>query len=186
VFVEIDGYGAPVLNLADLGRNGWQANLKTPAWLSPGPHPVRARTAASEFSGTFNIEVLPHGVSKPAPNETESVEFVPLDQAAEPAPEISEVENSVNEATTFSGFRNEILNVRFRSANESLAKAQVKVEVAGVDAPVLYLTRLWDGRWQTNSKLPPGIAPGPNEVRVRTHRSLFSTPLEIRFEPDSR
>jgi hypothetical protein len=186
VHAEIDGYGTPTLNLADLGRNGWQANLKTPAWLSPGPHPVRVRTAASKFSDTFNIEVLPRGARKPAPGEGETASFLPLDQAVEPAPEISEVENSANETRTFHGFRNEVLNVRFRSPNESLTKAQVKVEVAGLETPILYLTRLWDNRWQTNSKLPPELAPGIHQVRVRTNQSPFSGGLEIRFEPEKR
>lgn len=186
VFPEIDGYGAPLLTLADLGRSHWQANLKAPAWLEPGPHPVRVRTLASTFSDTFHIEVLPKGTHKPPVGETELADFLPLGQTTEPAPEISEVENSVNETATFHGFRNEVLNVRFRSPDESLTKAQVQVEVAGIGTPVLYLTRLWDNRWQTNSKLPPELTPGIHQVRVRTHRSPFSKGLGIQFEPGER
>ena len=54
--VEVDGYGVPSLVLADLGRDGWQANFRIPPWLEPGPHEVRVRTVQSPLSDVYRIE----------------------------------------------------------------------------------------------------------------------------------
>jgi hypothetical protein len=65
-----------------------------------------------------------------------------------------------------------------------LKRQDVLVQVDGHDVAVLFLTDVGDGRWQTNSRLPADLKPGPHRLRVRTARSPFSNEEEIRFEPD--
>jgi hypothetical protein len=59
VMPELDGYGLPVINMADKGEGGWQANVRFPSGLEPGPHEVRLRTANSGYSNAVTVELHP-------------------------------------------------------------------------------------------------------------------------------
>lgn len=176
VHVAVDDYAVPVLTLTHLGRKGWQANLKVPPGLDAGRHEIRLRTTHSEFSQSFTIEMLDAPRLKAAADDTP---FVPEDQASAPAPELYEVENSMDESATFRGYRKELLSCRFRSSETDLAKNQIRVEVGGQIAPNDFLTHYWDGGWQINTRLPTGLDAGRHLVRVRTQHSPYSSPLTI-------
>jgi tRNA (mo5U34)-methyltransferase len=175
--VEMDGYGVPVLLLTATGRDGWQANLKLPPFLDTGVHQVRVRTTASAFSNQFQIVAG-------GPAESQETRFQAAAVASERSPEIYAVENNVTGTTQFRGYKNEYLCTWFRSAEQDLKRHDVLVQVDGLDAPVLFLTDVGGGRWQTNSRLPSELAPGTHRVRVRTARSPVSNVFEIRFDPD--
>jgi tRNA (mo5U34)-methyltransferase len=177
--VEIDGYGVPILAFADLGRQGWQANLKAPPFLDPGPHLVRVRTLDSAFSNEFEIVAGAPSAHK-APRT-----FAPFEDASEPPPAIYEVENNNTESNVFHGYKNEYLCVRFRARETGLDRNCVLVEVDGTATPVLFLSDLGEGAWQTNSRLPAGLTPGPHRIRVRTASSGFSNEVQILFQPES-
>jgi hypothetical protein len=178
VRVEIDGYGVPALLLTSTGGNGWQANLKLPPFLDTGAHEVRIRTTESKFSSEFSIVA---GAARPG--ET-APRFRPGAESTEAAPEIYAVESNVTGSPSFRGYKNEYLCTWFRSREPDLKRQDVLVQVDGQDVPVLFLTDVGEGRWQTNSRLPSGLVAGIHQLRVRTGRSSFGEDVEISFDPD--
>ena len=176
--IEIDGYGVPTLLLTGTGDNGWQANLKLPPFLDAGEHEVRVRTTESKFSNVFPI------TSGPGPPQQVAVGFRPAAESTEAAPAIYAVESNVTGTESFRGYKNEYLCTWFRSNERELKRQDVLVQVDGRDLAVLFLTDVGDGRWQTNSRLPADMQPGPHRLQVRTSRSPLSNEVEIRFEPD--
>ncbi len=179
--IEVDGLGAPALALANLGRQGWQANLRVPPGLEPGPHRVRLRTPESPLSNEFEIVMRANAFEAESPGQA-AVVFLPEEEAA-PPPELYQAESNVTRSPVFQGVRGERLCCRFRSSESGLTRAGLLVELDGRPLPVLFLTDLGSGAWQTNSQLPAGCARGRHRVRLRTARSRFSQPLEIEFAP---
>jgi tRNA (mo5U34)-methyltransferase len=178
--VEIDGYGAPVLVLVSLGRGEWQANLRVPPGLRPGPHEVRLRTAESLYSNRFEI-VMRAGTEPPPPEPRSHPD---PEAATEPAPVLYEVGSGVTDSAHFHGYKNEYLRLRFRTPEMGITREQVILEIDGVEQPVLFLTDLGNNCRQTNSRLPADLKPGPHRVRIRTLKSGFSNEEQILFEPD--
>jgi len=179
--VEIDGYGAPALVLVHLRGEEWQANLRVPPGLAAGSHEVRLRTAESAFGNPFRIEMQGPGERR-APGQSRAGG---PDSITEPQPAIYEVRNGMTESDVFYGHRNEYVCCRFRTVESALDRDSVVLEIDEAGQPVLFLTNLGNGCWQTNSRLPAGIQPGPHRVRVRTLHSPFSDPHSIRLEPES-
>ena len=171
--VEVDGYGVPSLVLADLGRHGWQANFRIPPWLEPGSHEVRVRTVQSPLSDAYRIEKRMKYEPDLHPGRRRQGE-VPPERAAEQAPVLTHLENSVTETKVFRGHRNEFLICWFTTPESGLRREDVILEIDGAEELVLFLTDLRDGAWQTNSRLPEGLKPGTHNVRVRTLRSGWS------------
>jgi tRNA (mo5U34)-methyltransferase len=171
--IEIDGLGAPVLHVAELGRDRWQANLRVPPGLAPGPHYVRLRTAQSGFSEAFPI--LFGGAPAPQPAAA-----LPPDAA----PELLEVENGMTQTAEFRGYRNEYLSCRFRLPAPDLDRGDAVIEVGGRECAVDFVTNL-GALWQTNSKLPPDLPPGRYQVRVKLRNGQTSSALEILIAKDS-
>jgi tRNA (mo5U34)-methyltransferase len=179
--VEIDGYGAPVLVLSKLRECEWQANLRVPPGLSEGPHEVRLRTSASAPGNSYQFVMRAPG--EQPPNPPPSPPAPPEPAAAAETPVIYEVRNGMSGSDTFHGHRNEYVCCRFRSAEPALNRDTVILEIDETPVPVLFLTDLANGCWQTNSRLPAGLSAGPHRVRLRTSRSAFSQPARILFEP---
>jgi hypothetical protein len=89
----------------------------------------------------------------------------------------------MTESDIFHGHRNEYVCCRFRTPETALDRAAVILEIDETEQPVIFLTDLGDGCWQTNSRLPAGIPTGPHDVRLRTPHSPFSDPKIIRLQP---
>ena len=180
--IEFDGYGAPVLVLVNLRAQEWQANLRVPPAFAAGPHQVRLRTADSAFSNTFTIVMETPGAGR---------DVAPR-RAADPgsvtaaAPEIYEVRNGMTESDVFHGHRNEYICCRFRTAESALDRDAVILRIDDDEQPVLFLTDLGGGCWQANSRLPAGLEQGEHALRIRTVRSVFSSPGELFFQPSGR
>ena len=182
--IDIDDYGAPVLVLANLRTQEWQANLRVPPDLAVGPHQVRMRTAGSSYSNTFQILMqhqstwgagfIPRGASAPQAVPPEITQLPPV---------IYEVTNGMTESDVFHGHRNEYVCCRFRTAETALDRDSVILRIDDAEQPVLFLTDLGGGCWQANSRLPAGLEQGPHSVRIRTVRSPFGTPGNILFQP---
>ncbi len=180
--VEIDGYGAPLLVLAELGRNGWQANVKVPPGLAAGPHEVRLRTLNSPYSNTFQIIMRKAGEAAGAfPSRRAAAP--PAELASQPAPFLYELENNMTGNTVFHGFKNEYLCCYFQTPEQDLTRDDITLEIDGREVPVLFLAHLRNGDLQTNSRIPPDLAPGPHQVRLRTPHSPYGNVAEIVFEP---
>jgi tRNA (mo5U34)-methyltransferase len=173
--VEIDGYGAPVLVLAHLRGDEWQANLRVPPFLVPGSHVVRLRTGASTSSNAFHITVQGGGLEPPGAR-TRAAAAAAL---TEPAPVIYELTNGLTNSPIFHGHRNEYVCCRFTSASVNLDRDSVILQVDGIDQPIAFLTDLGNGHWQTNSRLPPACPPGTHAIRIATSASPFSAPATL-------
>jgi len=178
--VEVDGYGVPSLVLADLGRDGWQVNFRVPPWLEAGSHEVRVRTVGSAYSEPFRIEkrMTPEPASRARRGE------LPLESATAEPPVLTHIENSVTETRLFHGYRNEYLICWFTTPETGLSREDIILEIDGAEAPMLFLTDLRGGAWQTNSRLPANLPPGAHRVRVRTVRSPWSNAEEFTLQAD--
>ncbi|MGB7761535.1 MAG: methyltransferase domain-containing protein [Bryobacteraceae bacterium] len=94
--------------------------------------------------------------------------------------------SAVNNRTiqpTFHRAKDEYLCLYFRS-RELLTRHDLRAEVDGFGVPALAVTRTGEqrdgtGEWQANLRLPPGLATGSREVRLRTVNSGFSNSLSI-------
>ncbi len=94
--------------------------------------------------------------------------------------------SAVNNRTiepTFHRAKDEYLCLYFRS-RETLTRHDLRAEVDGFGVPALAVTRTGEqrdgtGEWQANLRLPPGLAAGSHEVRLRTVNSGFSNSLSI-------
>ncbi len=180
--VEVDGYGAPTLVLADLGRDGWQANFRVPPGLAEGPHQVRVRTVDSPFSAPY--EIVMWRQHEPAFEAARRRHLeCPPEKASQPAPVVTHLENSATETKVFQGYRNEYLIAWFTTPEPNLKRDNVILEIDGTEEPVVFLCDLGGGAWQTNSRIPRGLSPCAHRVRVRTIRSPFSNEMEFSVEP---
>jgi SAM-dependent methyltransferase len=111
--------------------------------------------------------------------------------AASPAAEPPYLCSAVNNRTiepTFHRAKDEYLCLYFRS-RETLTRHDLRAEVDGFGVPALAVTRTGEqrdgtGEWQANLRLPPGLAAGSHEVRLRTVNSGFSNSLSISMTAD--
>ena len=177
VRAEVDGCGVPALGVADLGRNGWQVNFRFPPWLAAGPHQVRVRTVNSAYSEAFQVEKRAASASEAAGARRR--EAVPAESATEPAPVLTRIENSFTETPVFQGYRNEYVICWFTTLETGLTREDIILEIDGAEEPVVFLTDIRENTWQTNSRLPAGLAAGPHRARLRTIRSGWSNQEEF-------
>jgi tRNA (mo5U34)-methyltransferase len=171
--VEVDGLGVPTLVLARSGAGEWQANLRVPPGLAPGPHEVRLRTLESGFGNTVSIE-MEGAASPPAPRAAFS--------GPAPAPVIFALENSFDRTRVFHGYRNESLCCYFRTPEPDLAREDLVLEIDGSAHPVRMLSDIGGGQWQASLRLPAALESGTHAVRLRTARSPFSEAAECSFQ----
>jgi hypothetical protein len=148
-------------------------NFRIPPWLDPGPHQVRVRTVSSPCSEPFRIEKKLK--FEPAPRSRRAG-AIPTDCVA---PVLTHLENSVTGTRAFQGYRNEYLICWFTTPETGLTREDVILEIDGAEEPVLFLTDLRGGAWQTNSRLPAVMPPGSHQVRIRTIRSPWSNAGEF-------
>lgn len=172
--VLIGDYAAPLLTLSNKDHELWQANLRLPAWVEPGEHPVRLRARGPAYSDPFSIAVL----AQPADTDRAAPDFPPAEQLST-QPDLYEVENTLDRSTDFRGYRKEMLSCRFRIDDPNLVRDQVRVQVGSVECQVAYLTKLWNGAWQANIRPPQDLTQGTYEVRVRTSSTRYSDPLDV-------
>lgn len=105
-------------------------------------------------------------------------------------PTIVNVENSVTRESHFSSSRDEYLSIWFKTDRRDLRSEDVFPQVGryGSRAAVLHSTG-GDG-WHLDCKLPPGLASGRHEVRLRIGQSTWSNARTIYVdtpeEPDIR
>jgi hypothetical protein len=56
------------------------------------------------------------------------------------------------------------------------------VEIGGFGVPAMHVARYRDELWHVNVRIPPGLAPGWQGVRVRTSGSRFSRPSRVAID----
>jgi hypothetical protein len=96
-----------------------------------------------------------------------------------PAPLLySAVNNRTNDVQFHAG-KDEYICVYFRSDVPDLTRDSVRIEIDGYGAPALVLVHLRAQEWQANLRVPPGLAEGPHQVRLRTAGSAYSNAFRI-------
>lgn len=112
--------------------------------------------------------------------------------AASPAAEPPWLCSAVNNRTiepTFHRAKDEYLCLYFRS-REALTRHDLRAEVDGFGVPALAVAKTGEregtGEWQANLRLPPGLAAGSHQVRLRTVNSGFSNSLVVSMTADTR
>ncbi len=95
------------------------------------------------------------------------------------APQLLHVEHNFNCGINFRGSADDYVSCWFSAEEPRLTREDVKPEVDGYGSRAVYLARQADGSWQANFKLPPGVAPGWRDVRLRTATSGFSNAVRI-------
>jgi tRNA (mo5U34)-methyltransferase len=105
-------------------------------------------------------------------------EAVPA-EAKDAAPELLSAANARNFGVNFLSRKEEYISCWFRTAQPTVARDQLRLEVGGFGVPALYV-RLDNGDWMANFRLPPGLGSGWSAVRLRFADSHFGdTTLRI-------
>jgi len=98
---------------------------------------------------------------------------------AEPQPRIDHAAEVLSEARYLSSSNDDHVSIFFNTPVPDLTRWNVFPEVGGYAIQPLYVGRNGDAGWQANCKVPPGLAPGWHDIRVRTANSVFSDPVQI-------
>jgi len=106
-------------------------------------------------------------------------QWEPLADARQDAPELVAVANTRTTGINFSTRREEYISCWFRTAQESVAREQLRFEVGGFGVPALYVRQEPDGRWLANFRFPPGLGSGWQDVRLRFADSEFGRTLRF-------
>lgn len=97
---------------------------------------------------------------------------------SEPAPELAAVMNNRTLGINFSTRKEEYLSCWLRVGREP-DRCELRLEVGPYGVPALYIRLEPDGRWLANFRLPPGLAPGWHDVRLRLGTSSFGRSFRI-------
>jgi hypothetical protein len=103
----------------------------------------------------------------------------PLTDACQEAPELVAVANNRTTGINFSTRKEEYISCWFRTAQPSVTREQLRLEVGGFGVPALFVRHLPDGRWVANFRFPLGLGSGWNDVRLRFAASDFGRTLRI-------
>jgi tRNA (mo5U34)-methyltransferase len=99
-----------------------------------------------------------------------------------PPPNLIATVHATNYGINASARKDDYLSAFFKSQEQHLTIDNVLPEVAGYGIrPVTVINNGEDG-WQANFKLPPGLAPGWQPVRLRTANSRYSNQTKIAVE----
>ena len=95
-----------------------------------------------------------------------------------PPPLLCFAVNNRHQDRFFCAGKDEYICLSFHAAGE-LERVGVLVEIDGFAVPALVLASTGPGRWQVNTRVPPGLDPGRHDVRLRTADSDFSNTAGI-------
>jgi tRNA (mo5U34)-methyltransferase len=142
-------------------------------WCGPSPECLVSLCRAAGFAQVELVDVTNARASVrckrrwPEPDNT----------VALAAPQLHAAVNSRSYQESFHPLKDEYLLCFFKSKQENLTPDSVFVEVDGYGTQTLVVAADGDGGWQANCLRPPGLEPGPHEVRLRTRQSGRSNPV---------
>ncbi|MCL5746371.1 MAG: DUF1698 domain-containing protein [Acidobacteria bacterium] len=144
-------------------------------WIGPS---VECLLALCRAAGFARVELLSLNESRACVACYRHWGAPPAPPAAE-APQLLEIAHSRNYGINFNSRREEYVTCWFQSAEPDLKRGDVYPEAGGYGVRAMYLKPLGEGRWQVNFRLPPGLAAGWHDVRLRTANSAYGKPLRI-------
>jgi hypothetical protein len=176
VLIEVDNFAVPLLSLAQTGSNRWQADVRVPPGLDEGRHAVRLRTTDSGYSDPLLISVIPFEMrgqntgQSPRPCDSTALTAAILGAGPDLAqPLVSDPFVP--------------MPVYFRCAGLSAAPDEsIEVEVDGRPSPIAAFGFLEEAVHQANCRLPPDIAQGWHEVRLRLCDGSYSNTMRFWLE----
>jgi len=103
----------------------------------------------------------------------------PIAEIRQDPPELVAVANTRTAGINFSTRKEHYISCWFRSANPNVTREQLRFEIGGFGVPALFVRHEPDGTWLGNFRLPPGLKPGWNDVRLRFADSDFGQTLRV-------
>ena len=103
----------------------------------------------------------------------------PVSNVLQDPPELVGVVNTRTAGINFSTRKEHYISCWFRTAQQNVTREQLRFEVGGFGVPALFVRSEPDGTWLGNFRLPPGLPPGWNDVRLRFADSDFGQTLRI-------
>jgi tRNA (mo5U34)-methyltransferase len=100
----------------------------------------------------------------------------------DPAPEVLCVANSARQDHTFVESADDYLTFYFTSPLDDLKCDNVYPQIGPYGSRPIDVARCGGG-WQAACKLPPGLARGPHDAKIRTAHSPYSVPVRIVLGP---
>jgi tRNA (mo5U34)-methyltransferase len=106
----------------------------------------------------------------------------PPSHPAEPVPLLYSAVNNRTHDIQFHPGKDEYACMYFRCDVPGLTRDRLRIEIDEYGAPALVLANLRAQEWQANLRVPPGLAVGPHQVRLRTADSSYSNTFTIAVE----
>jgi len=103
----------------------------------------------------------------------------PIGEIRQDPPDLTGVLNTRTAGINFSTRKEHYISCWFRTANPNITREQLRFEIGGFGVPALFVRPDADGAWLGNFRLPPGLKPGWNDVRLRFADSDFSQTLHV-------
>ena len=100
---------------------------------------------------------------------------------AEP-PDLVSVANTRTNGINFSTRKEEYVSCWFLTQREPVKREQLRIEVGGFGVPALFVKHDPDGKWVANFRLPPGLAPGWHDARLRFADSEFGRTQRVAID----
>lgn len=135
---------------------------QTDNWVAPSLPCLQAFCRTAGFARVELANVLEHSACLACYRQWE-----PPAAGAPEGPELVRAEHNLTGGINFDSSRDELVSVWFRSHMHKLGLDDVQPEIGGYGVRPIHVARTSDGEWQSNFKLPPGLAPGWHEVRLR-------------------
>lgn len=98
---------------------------------------------------------------------------------AVPGPELIDAFHNINEGINFNSDADDSVSIWFSSEAGNLSLDDVRPQVGEFGVRPFHLACVGGRKWQANFKLPPGLAAGWHDVRVRIRESRPSDPKRI-------
>jgi tRNA (mo5U34)-methyltransferase len=105
----------------------------------------------------------------------------PEPSGSDPAPEVLCVTNAARQDHTFDS-GDDYLTFYFTSAIDGLDCDNVYPQIGAYGSRPIDVARCGGG-WQAACKIPPGLAPGPHEAKIRTFDGPYAVPVRIVIGP---
>ena len=147
-------------------------------WIGPN---VECLLAFCRTAGFARVRLVEHSTDHRASVACHR-KWEPAVGAGTARPTLQRVLHSQNHGINFNAARDEYISAWFLSGQPALCCDIVFAQVGDYGARPMYLTQVGERAWQMNFKLPPGLCPGWQPVRVSTSESGWSNALEIALD----
>lgn len=147
---------------------------QTDNWVAPTLPCLLAFCRTAGFARVELQNVIEHGACIACYREWQQ----PVTNSLK-GPVLVDVFHNNNGGINFEACRDTYLSAFFDWSENDLTRDDVQPEIGGFGVRPLDVWKFGEGRWQVDFKLPPGLAPGWQDVRVRIRGSYPSNALRI-------